>query len=81
MNVKTLQRLGATLVFASVAGSALAQSLGEHPAVVVAREWNSRGIDPNSFIVLPPAATQFLAAAPAEEDKVAASQHGTLLAQ
>jgi hypothetical protein len=74
MNVKTLQRLGAALVFASVAGSALAQSLGEHPAVVVAREWNSRGIDPNSFIVLPPAATQFLAAAPAEKDKVEASK-------
>jgi len=74
MNAKTLQWLGAGLLFASVAGSAMAQSLGEHPAVVVAREWNSREIDPNSFIVLPPAATQFLAAAPAEEDKAKASE-------
>jgi hypothetical protein len=62
----------AALVFGSLATSAIAETLGEHPAVIVAREWSTRGIDPNTFIVLHPAATQFLAAAPAEKDKVAA---------
>jgi len=51
--------------------------LGEHPAVIVAREWNSQGIDPNTFIVLHPAAPRFLAASPTEKDKVTASNHGT----
>jgi hypothetical protein len=76
MNVKTLRRLAAALVFGSLATSAIAETLGEHPAVIVAREWNSRGIDPNTFIVLHPSAAQFLAAAPAEKDKVAAGKDG-----
>ena len=76
MNVKTLRRLAAALVFASLAHSAIAETLGEHPAVIVARTWNSRGIDPNTFIVLHPAATQFLAVSPAEKDKATASKHG-----
>ncbi len=76
MHVKTLRRLAAALVFGAIATSAIAETLGEHPAVIVAREWNSRGIDPNTFIVLHPAAPQFLAVAPAEKDKVAASKHG-----
>ena len=75
MNVKTLWRLVAALVFGSLATSAIAEGLGEHPAVIVARTWNTRGIDPNTFIVLHPAAPQFLAAAPTEKDKVAASKH------
>lgn len=29
--------------------------LGEHPAVVVAKQWRLRGIDPNQFIVAHPA--------------------------
>ena len=76
MNVKTLRWLAAALVFGSLATSAIAQTLGEHPAVVVAREWNSRGIDPNTFIVLHPAAPQFLAVSPAEKDKATASTLG-----
>jgi len=76
MNVKVLRTLAAALVLASLATSAIAETLGEHPAVIVAREWSTRGIDPNTFIVLHPAATQFLAAAPAEKD-----QHGTPPAQ
>ena len=76
MNVKTLRRLAAALVFGSLATSAIAETLGEHPAVIVAREWNSRGIDPNAFIVLHPAAPQFLAVAPTEKDKVAAGEDG-----
>jgi hypothetical protein len=76
MNVTTLRRLAAALVFGSLATSAIAETLGEHPAVIVAREWNSRGIDPNTFIVLHPAAAQFLAASPAEKDKVTAGKDG-----
>ena len=34
---------------------AIAEPLGEHPAVLVSRSWNSRTIDPNTFIVLHPA--------------------------
>jgi hypothetical protein len=72
MNLKPLRRLAAALVFASLAHSAIAQTLGEHPAVIVARTWNTQGIDPNTFIVLHPAAPKFLAVPPAEKDKVAA---------
>jgi hypothetical protein len=76
MNVKTLRRLAAVLVLGSLATSAVAEALGEHPAVIVAREWNSREIDPNTFIVLHPAAPQFFAAAPTEKDRAAASKLG-----
>ena len=76
MNVKTLRRLAAALVFGSLASSAIAQTLGEHPAVIVARTWSTQGIDPNTFIVQHPAATQFVAVSPAEEDKVAARKDG-----
>lgn len=34
---------------------AIAEPLGDHPATLVAQSWSSRGIDPNTFIVLPPA--------------------------
>lgn len=34
---------------------ASAESLGDHPAVLVAQSWSYRGIDPNTFIVLHPA--------------------------
>jgi hypothetical protein len=72
MNVKTLRRLAAALVLAPLTHSAIAQTLGDHPAVIVARTWSTRGIDPNTFIVLHPAAPQFVAVSPAEEDEVAA---------
>jgi hypothetical protein len=81
MNVKMLRRFAAALVFAPLATSAIAETLGEHPAVIVAREWNSREIDPNTFIVLHPAAPQFLAASPSEKDKVTASKQGAPRAQ
>jgi hypothetical protein len=77
MNVKVLRRLGAALVFASIATSAVAEALGEHPAVIVAREWNSRGIDPNTFIVLHPAGSQLPAVSSTEKQKVAARNDGT----
>jgi hypothetical protein len=74
MNVATLRRLAAALVLASLAHSAIAETLGEHPAVIVARTWSTRGIDPNTFIVQHPAAPQFLAASPNGKDKVTASK-------
>ena len=74
MNVKTLRPFVAALVLASLAHSAIAETLGEHPAVIVARTWSNRGIDPNTFIVLHPAAPQFLAASPTEKDRAARAQ-------
>ena len=64
MNAKVLSSLSAALVVTSFVSPAIAQPLGEHPAVVVARTWNNRGIDPNTFIVAPPASTQWVSEAP-----------------
>jgi hypothetical protein len=33
----------------------LPEPLGNHPAVLIAQSWSSRGIDPNTFIVMHPA--------------------------
>jgi len=74
MNVRTLWPLAAALVFASLAHSAIAEALGEHPAVIVARTWSTRGIDPNTFIVQHPASPRWLAMSPTERDK--AGQNG-----
>ncbi len=74
MNVKTLRPFVAALVLASLAHPAIAETLGEHPAEIVARTWSNRGIDPNTFIVLHPAAPQFLAASPAEKDRATREQ-------
>jgi hypothetical protein len=76
MNVKTLRRVAAALVLGSLAHSAIAETLGEHPAVVVARTWSTREIDPNTFIVLHPAAPQFVAESPSEKGQAGASKHG-----
>ena len=59
MNFKTLRPLVGTLVFASLAHSAIAETLGEHPAVIVARTWSTREIDPNTLIMLHPANPRF----------------------
>jgi hypothetical protein len=74
MNVKTLWPLAAALVLASLAQSAIAETLGEHPAVIVARTWSTRGIDPNTFIVLHPAGPRFLAVSPTEKDNATREQ-------
>jgi hypothetical protein len=62
MNAKTLRSLAAALVVTSLPVAAIADSLSEHPAVLVARTWSSGGVDPstlgiipNSFIFLHPA--------------------------
>jgi hypothetical protein len=69
MNAKILSSLAAALVVTSSAHSAFAESLGEHPAVLVARTWNSRGIDPNTFIVAHPAGLRWVSESPTAKDK------------
>lgn len=64
MNTKILSSISAALIVSSFAVPASAESLGDHPAVVVARTWNSRGIDTNLFIPGPTASTTWVAAAP-----------------
>lgn len=67
MNVKSLTLLAAALAVGSITESAIADTVGEHPAVVVARTWSARGIDPNTFIVLHPTGPMFLAESPTEK--------------
>lgn len=44
------------------------QKLGDHPAVTVAKKWNTRGIDPNTFIVAHPAGLKLTTASPSENE-------------
>lgn len=44
------------------------EPLSEHPAVLVAQTWSTRGIDPSTFIVGHPAGLQLLAASPTESE-------------
>ncbi len=69
MNAKVLSSLTAALVVTSFVPPAIAEPMGDHPAVVVARTWNHRGIDPNTFIVAPPASTQWVSEAPKTADE------------
>ena len=70
MNAKVLSSLSAALLVTSFVPAAIAEPLGEHPAVVVARTWNHRGIDANTFIVAPPASTQWVSEAPKTADNL-----------
>jgi len=71
MNAKVLSSLATALVVTSFVPPAIAEPLGEHPAVVVARTWNNRGIDPNTFIVAHPASTRWVSEAPKTADTLA----------
>jgi hypothetical protein len=71
MNARILSSVAATLVIASLPHPATAEPLGEHPAVLVARAWSSRGIDPNTFIVAPPAASRWVSESPTTKDTTA----------
>ena len=71
MNAKILSSLAASLVVASLAHPAIAEPLGEHPAVLVARTWNTHGIDPNTFIVAHPAGPRWVSESPTTKDKAA----------
>jgi hypothetical protein len=68
MNIKLSQSLAAvTLVVAGLAQPVFAETPGQHPAVLVQKSWNARGIDPNTFIVAHPARLTLLAASPSEQ--------------
>jgi hypothetical protein len=69
MNTRILSSLAAALAVTSLAHPAIAEPLGEHPAVLVARAWSSRGIDPNTFIVAHPAGLRWLSESPTTKDK------------
>jgi len=69
MNAKILRSLAAALVVTPLAHPVIAEPLGEHPAVLVARTWSSRGIDPNTFIVLHPAGHVWVNASPTAKYK------------
>jgi hypothetical protein len=71
MNTKILSSLAGAFVVASLAHPAIAEPLGEHPAVVVARTWSNRGIDPNTFIVAHPAGLRWVSESPTTKDKPA----------
>jgi hypothetical protein len=79
MNAKVLSSLSAALVVTSFVSPANAEALGEHPAVVVARTWNNRGIDPNTFIVAHPASTQWVYEAPKTADELARASESSKL--
>ena len=70
MNTKVLSSIAAALVVTSFVPPAIAEPLGDHPAVLVARTWHNRGIDPNTFIVAPPASTRWVDEAPKTADKI-----------
>lgn len=74
MNAKVLSSLAAALVVTSLVPPAIAEPLGEHPAVLVARTWSNRGIDPNTFIVAHPAGPRWVNESPTTTDK---SAHAT----
>lgn len=44
------------------------EKLGDHPAVTIAKKWNTRGIDPNTFIVAHPAGLKLTTASTSEND-------------
>jgi len=68
MNGKFLRSLATATVLTSLAHTAIAQTPSEHPAVVVARPWSSRGIDTNTFIVRHPTGQIWLNAAPTAKE-------------
>jgi hypothetical protein len=69
MNVKILRSLAAAIVVTAAAPPAIAEPLGEHPAVLVARTWSSQRIDPNTFIVQHPAGHVWVNASPTAKEK------------
>jgi hypothetical protein len=83
MNMKLSQSLATVaLVVAGLAQPVVAETLGEHPAVLVQRAWSTRGIDPNTFIVAHPARLPLLAASPTaqvhEQSQYASNQNRDL---
>lgn len=79
MNTKVLSSLSAVLIVSSFVSPAMAEPLGDHPAVVVARSWNNQAIDTNTFIVAPPASTKWVAEAPQTGNEPAHTSESTQL--
>jgi hypothetical protein len=69
MNAKTLRALAAALLVASLPLPVIAESLGEHPAVLVARTWSSRVVDPNTLGLVPNTFVFLHPAGPVRVDK------------
>lgn len=57
----------------SLRSTRVSKPLGEHPAVLVAQTWSTRGVDPSTFIVAHPARLQLLAASPTESQPPSAT--------
>ncbi|MGH8222439.1 MAG: hypothetical protein ACREQZ_05645 [Woeseiaceae bacterium] len=74
MNAKTLPALAAALLVTSLPLPAIADSPGEHPAVLVAATWssavdpNTLGLVPNTFVFLHPAGPMWVDKAPTVEE-------------
>ncbi len=65
MKTQFVALMGGALALSAVLGQpASAENLGQHPAVLVAQKWETREIDPNTFIVLHPAGQRLLPASP-----------------
>jgi hypothetical protein len=64
MKTRLTAMMGALVLGTVMAQPASADSLGQHPAVLVAQKWKTRGIDPNTFLVLHPSGARLLAASP-----------------
>lgn len=47
--------------------AASSDALGDHPAVIAARTWSTRSLDPNTFVVAHPARLELVAASPSEK--------------
>ena len=59
-----------------VRASATRETVGHHPAVLVAQAWGARAIDPNTFIVGHPAGRQLVAASNVELDRIVRAETG-----
>jgi hypothetical protein len=66
MNKNLLWISALLTVTAGINTAPAAEKLGEHPAVIVARNWSARSVDPNTFIVAHPARLQLVAKSPSE---------------
>jgi hypothetical protein len=79
MKTQVLSSISAVLVVASWVPAAIAEPLSDHPAVVVARTWNNRPIDTNTFIIAPPASTHWVDADPKSADESARASESSRL--
>jgi hypothetical protein len=72
MNTNALRSIAAVLLIAASVQPAIAETRGEHPAVLVSRSWSKQGIDPNTFIVQHPAGHVWVSQSPGVKSASAA---------